>query len=275
MEHCWFLVHGLYCIFCCMERRKKPCGSQLQLVSRSGSELSSLEQPESLDSRRASSMLTSTECRSRSSAPHAIDRSRCTDTDGGRRLTVRPLRRAARTYPRDLLAGRRPSRESESGPGPRAPPLTPRRPRSPRALLTVHVALECAAAAPRWRPATRAGPARVPATRELGHEQLGPTTGSVPGDVSPASRPTSMRARSQLGRRLRRRAAAAGRGRTARWPNFLVPSIHCALYEWPIIGHSAASDRPPGQRPLPRKQNPTPPRTSCATIIDNYQKKHR
>ncbi|KPI91514.1 hypothetical protein RR46_15018 [Papilio xuthus] len=55
-----------------MERRKKPWESQLQLVSRSGSELSSLEQPESLDSRRASSMLTSTECRSRNSAPHAM-----------------------------------------------------------------------------------------------------------------------------------------------------------------------------------------------------------
>lgn len=72
IEHCWFLVQGLYWIFCCMERRKKPWGLQLQLESRSGSELSSLEQPESLDSRRASSMLTSTECRSRSSAPQAI-----------------------------------------------------------------------------------------------------------------------------------------------------------------------------------------------------------
>lgn len=25
MEHCWFLVHGLYWIFCWMLRRKKPC----------------------------------------------------------------------------------------------------------------------------------------------------------------------------------------------------------------------------------------------------------
>lgn len=118
MEHCWFLVQGLYWIFCWMERRKKPCGSQLQLESRSASELSSLEQPESLDSRprRASSMLTSTECRSRSSAPHDIALHshyhttvtslralrygtgralRCTFTDGGWRLSARPLRRAA------------------------------------------------------------------------------------------------------------------------------------------------------------------------------------
>lgn len=74
MEHCWFLVQGLYWIFCCMERRKKPWGSQRHLDSRSLSELSSLEQPESLDSVRPSSMLTSTECRSRSSAPHDIAR---------------------------------------------------------------------------------------------------------------------------------------------------------------------------------------------------------
>lgn len=72
MEHCWFLVQGLYWIFCCIERRKNPWGSQRQLESRSASELSSLEQPESEDSRRASNMLTSTECRSRSSAPHDI-----------------------------------------------------------------------------------------------------------------------------------------------------------------------------------------------------------
>lgn len=72
MEHCWFLVQGLYWIFCCMERLKKPWGSQRHLDSRSLSELSSLEQPESLDSVRPSSMLTSTECRSRSSAPHDI-----------------------------------------------------------------------------------------------------------------------------------------------------------------------------------------------------------
>lgn len=44
----------------------------------------------------------------------------CTDTDGGRQRTVRALRRAAHSYPRDLLAGRRPTRESESAPGPRA-----------------------------------------------------------------------------------------------------------------------------------------------------------
>ncbi|CAH4029628.1 unnamed protein product [Pieris brassicae] len=69
-----------------MDRRKNPCGSQRQLESRSGSELSSLEQPESVDSRRASNMLTNTEYRSRNS---------CTDTDGGRRRTVRELRRAA------------------------------------------------------------------------------------------------------------------------------------------------------------------------------------
>lgn len=72
IEHCWFLVHGLYWIFCCMERRKNPCGLQRQLESRSGSELSSLEQPESVDSRRASNMLTNTECLSRNSVPHAI-----------------------------------------------------------------------------------------------------------------------------------------------------------------------------------------------------------
>lgn len=26
--HCWFLVHGLYWIFCWMERRKKPCNEK-------------------------------------------------------------------------------------------------------------------------------------------------------------------------------------------------------------------------------------------------------
>lgn len=154
MAHCWFFVQGLYCIFCCMDRRKKPCGSQRQLVSRSTSEPSSLEQPESLDSRRASSMLTSTECLSRNSAPapetalvpqdisrtihyHWLPTStttllvnrdatrtcnkafaHCTDVDGGRQRTVRVRRRAAHSYPRDLLAGRRPNRESESAPGP-------------------------------------------------------------------------------------------------------------------------------------------------------------
>lgn len=51
------------------------------------------------------------------------------------------IRAVAHSYPRgrDLLAGRRPSRESESAPGPREPP-------SP-VLLTVLAALECAAAA--------------------------------------------------------------------------------------------------------------------------------
>lgn len=68
MEHCWFLVQGRYWIFCCMERRKKPWEAQVQLESRSPSEPSSLEQPESVESERASSMLTSTECRERSSA---------------------------------------------------------------------------------------------------------------------------------------------------------------------------------------------------------------
>jgi hypothetical protein len=28
MEHCWFLVHGLYWIFCWMLRLKKPCNTQ-------------------------------------------------------------------------------------------------------------------------------------------------------------------------------------------------------------------------------------------------------
>lgn len=28
MEHCWFLVHGLYWIFCWMERLKKPCNEE-------------------------------------------------------------------------------------------------------------------------------------------------------------------------------------------------------------------------------------------------------
>lgn len=176
IEHCWFLVQGLYWIFCCMERRKKPWGLQLQLESRSGSELSSLEQPESLDSRRASSMLTSTECRSRSSAPQAIPSTihyraihslatstacpshwqlyrisreralsyillllRCTVTADGRQRTVRALRRTAHSYPRDLLAGRRPTRESESA-------SAPAHHFSPFALLTVHAALECVAA---------------------------------------------------------------------------------------------------------------------------------
>lgn len=150
MEHCWFFVQGLYWIFCWMDRLKKPWESQRQLESRSLSEPSSLEHPESLDSRRPSSMLTSTECRSRNSAPAPHDMLRtihyhwlptntttlfansdamctcnkafahCTDTDGGRQRTVRALRGAAHSYPRDLLAGRRPTRESESAPGPRA-----------------------------------------------------------------------------------------------------------------------------------------------------------
>lgn len=45
-------------------------------------------------------------------------------------------------------------------------------------------------------------------------------------------------------------AAGAGGGRahcSGRWPNFALPSIHCALCEWPIIGRSAGSDRPRGR----------------------------
>lgn len=137
--HCWFFVQGRYCIFCCIDRRKKPCGSQLHLVeSLSTSELSSLEQPESLDSRRASSMLTSTECRSRNSAPHDMVRtihytrhwhhhsprywSRLWELSHALyrhewRLRADCARCVAhRSYPRDLLAGRRPNRESESAP---------------------------------------------------------------------------------------------------------------------------------------------------------------
>lgn len=124
---------------------------------------------------------------------------------------MRALRRAAHSYPRDLLAGRRPNRESESAPAPA--------PHCPRALLTVHTALECAAATAPVRPAPcarapdigRAHPGRrrgarpftpgrrplycttaappaprhdPPAARELGHRQLGATTGSTPDDVS-------------------------------------------------------------------------------------------
>lgn len=141
MEHCWFFVQGRYWIFCCMDRLKKPWGSQRQLESGSGSE-PSLEQPESEDSRRASSMLTSTECRSRSSAvSHDITIHRhtrhwllapstwhhhtlhyeCTDAGDGRQRTVRrgSARRAVSS--RDLVAGRRPARESESAPARRAP----------------------------------------------------------------------------------------------------------------------------------------------------------
>ncbi|KAJ2952723.1 hypothetical protein O0L34_g7070 [Tuta absoluta] len=172
MEHCWFLVQGLYWIFCWMERRKKPWGSQRQLESLSVSELSSLEQPESLESRslRASSMLTSTECRSRSSAPHAMplnhstqslaplkpprsytvrptdvtdcscSLTRCTGWDGGCRWTVRALRAAAHSYRASAtyLPAADPTEKV------RVPPAPARR---PLALLTVLAALECAAAA--------------------------------------------------------------------------------------------------------------------------------
>lgn len=44
MEHCWFLVQGLYWIFCWMLRLKKPCEGQ------SFSTQSSLSQPELLSS---------------------------------------------------------------------------------------------------------------------------------------------------------------------------------------------------------------------------------
>lgn len=37
MEHCWFLVHGRYCIFCCMLRLKKPCNKSKWLRSSVGS----------------------------------------------------------------------------------------------------------------------------------------------------------------------------------------------------------------------------------------------
>lgn len=52
MEHCWFLVHGLYCIFCWMDLLKKPCehsspSSESHRHVIAGS--SSLSQPESLD----------------------------------------------------------------------------------------------------------------------------------------------------------------------------------------------------------------------------------
>lgn len=33
MLHCWFFVHGLYCIFCCMLRLKKPWWQEKSISS--------------------------------------------------------------------------------------------------------------------------------------------------------------------------------------------------------------------------------------------------
>lgn len=153
MAHCWFLVQGRYWIFCWMERRKNPCGSQLHLESRSASD-SSLEQPESLDSRRASSMLTSTEWRSRSSAhdmltTHAHSRMgqhnsapiRATVDEGLRR------RRAARPQLAERPSCRPPTRPRKwECPGPRRPQPPASAPNGPRRSRMRH----CTGAPPRW-----------------------------------------------------------------------------------------------------------------------------
>lgn len=51
MLHCWFLLHGLYWIFCWMLRRKKPCEEH------SFCRQSSLSHPELLLSALSSALL--------------------------------------------------------------------------------------------------------------------------------------------------------------------------------------------------------------------------
>lgn len=76
------------------------------------------------------------------------------------------------------------------------------------------------------------------------------------------------RSREERARRLcgRGRGGGAGYGAEGRglWPNFALPSIHCALYEWPIIGRERAVTGPPGRRPRDAKNKtaarpPAPP----------------
>lgn len=128
---------------------------------------------------------------------------------------MRALRSAAHSYPRDLLAGRRPNRESESAPGPRAAPARapngPRRSRMRRCRCTgapdigrAHPGGVAAhGRSPRVIDRSIAQLPPLPSTpsvaRELGRSSLGSSTGSTPDDVEHTSRPTSMRARSALG----------------------------------------------------------------------------